>query len=262
MRYVIKVGGHSLGDLSLNNPVMANLGADLQKLLDDGHQLCVVHGGGPQIDHLLALSGIDSEFVEGLRVTSAATIATIQMALSAVNAAITTQLSARGIKAVGLRGFDGNQAIGTAVGEPWGQVAATVEVDPSLIQALWDSNFVPVLSPVVSDGHGNLLNCNADGFAGALCQALDVSALFLLSDIDQVRATFDDPASGLTRVSFSELEEMILDGRVSGGMVPKVRAAISAGAHGATRVIIANAATPQVITKALVYEVPATEVVA
>ena len=261
MRYVVKIGGHSLDDLTSDAPVLNGLCTEIKHLLDVGHEIVLVHGGGPQIDQLLALSGIGSEFAEGLRVTTAATISTIQMALSAVNSAITVRLNAIGVKAVGLRGFDGNQVVGTAIGEPWGQVATRVEVDPTLILALWDNGIIPIMSPVVSDGQGDLLNCNADAFAGALCQALDASALFLLSDIDQVRANADDPASGLPKVSFAELEAMVADGRVSGGMVPKARAAIAAGMHGARRVIIANAATPEVLTRALTYEVPTTEVI-
>ena len=145
---------------------------------------------------------------------------------------------------------------------PWGQVATDLKIDPVLLLGLMESGFVPVLSPVVSNGKGNLLNCNADELAGAVASALKADALFLLSDIDQIRSDVNDSTTGLDRVSLEELKLMTIDGRASGGMLPKAKAAIAASSQGASRVIVANAALPNVITRILRNQAKATEVVA
>ncbi len=262
MKYVIKLGGHSLNDLSPASEMVRWLCEDLRLLLDNGDFVCVIHGGGPQIDAELALAGISSEFVEGLRVTSLDAAMRTEMALSSVNAALVLALNSAGIRGVGLRGLDGNQVVGRPAGSPWGSVAQSPHVNPSLIEVLWASGYLPVISPITSDGKGQLLNCNADELAGSVSRALGADALFLLSDIDQIRLDVLDAATGLAKISFDDLEAMVNDGRASGGMIPKAKAAIAAGRHGAARVVIANAATKNILTKALTNQALTTEVIA
>jgi acetylglutamate kinase len=135
-------------------------------------------------------------------------------------------------------------------------------VNPSLIEVLWASGYLPVISPITSDGKGQLLNCNADELAGSFSRALGADALFLLSDIDQIRLDVLDAATGLAKITFDDLEAMVNDGRASGGMIPKAKAAIAAGRQGAARVVIANAATKNILTKALANQALTTEVIA
>jgi len=262
VRFVVKLGGHSLDDLTVASSVLNSLSEDLDALSSEGHQVCLVHGGGPQIDALLGALNIESSFIDGLRVTSKEAVSGIQMALSAVNASLVTVLGAKGLSTVGLSGFDGNLATSSPLDGPWGQVATDLKIDPVLLLGLMESGFVPVLSPVVSNGKGNLLNCNADELAGAVASVLKADALFLLSDIDQIRSDVNDSTTGLDRVSLEELKLMTIDGRASGGMLPKAKAAIAASSQGASRVIVANAALPNVITRILRNQAKATEVVA
>lgn len=260
MKIVVKLGGHSLDDLSPTSEVLASLASDIKMLIAQGHRICVVHGGGPQINQMLNLAGVHSEFVEGLRVTSPEAMNYLQMALAGVNAALVAFLNANEIQAVGLSGLDTNLAIAELAGEPWGQVGFNPKVETSLIEMLWETSMVPVVSPVVSDGRGTLLNCNADELAGAFTGKLAADVLVLLSDVDQLRADPHDATTGLNAVHVGELEEMILDGRINGGMIPKARAAIAGCRHGANRVVIANAAVPRVLEKILSNDAITTEV--
>jgi acetylglutamate kinase len=262
VRYVVKLGGHSLTDLSSSNDVLLSLAEDLITLGSQGHSVCVIHGGGPQIDQALRLAGLEIEYVDGLRITSSQSISIIQTALAGVNAAIVTTLNARGVLCLGLRGFDGGQALASSLGGPWQLVAKDLSVNPSLIETLWGAGYVPVLSPVVMDSEGQMLNCNADELAGAVASALGADALFLLSDVDQLRADVNDAKSGLDLVTFAELTTMVDEGNVSGGMIPKVKAALVAGSGGATRVVIANASTKHILMKAISNKALTTEVTA
>ncbi len=257
---MVKMGGHALDELQPTAPALVALAADIETLQRNGDQVVVVHGGGPQINELLNAVSIDSRFVDGLRVTDERTMHYVDLALAGVNRALVAALHVAGANAVGLSGFDGGLLRARSIGEPWGHVAATPQVDGSVLTTLLAAGFVPVVSPVASDDEGSALNCNADTAAGAIAGALDATGLVLLSDIDQLRADPDDASSGLTNVSIAEVEAMIASGAAREGMRPKLAAAAQALEAGAQRVWLANGTRPHALRDVLQGNLATTEV--
>jgi acetylglutamate kinase len=260
-RLVVKLGGHALDDLSVTSSTLAALASDLVSLRDEGADVVVVHGGGPQIAQLLQEVGRTSEFHEGLRITTPATMDYVAMALASVNTALVAALSHAGLRCVGLSGVDGHMVQGKSLGMPWDRAATVASVTPDALEAQWAAGFVPVVSPVSVDEEGALVNCNADIVAGALAGALGASTLVLLSDIDQLRADPDDASSVLTHVSASKVRDMIESGAAREGMRPKMTAALDALAGGAQRVVLANGTRVHAVRDVLSGQVPTTEVV-
>ena len=261
-RLVLKLGGHALDDLSASSPLLVALAEDLRALVSEGVQVAVVHGGGPQIAELLSRVGLPSEFHQGLRVTTPATMEYVAMALASVNAALVAALSHAGLACVGLRGADGAMIRGRSLGEPWDRAGAVVSVTSQLLETQWRGGYLPVVSPVVIDEHGALLNCNADIVAGALAGALGAETLVLLSDVDQLRADPDDAASALTRVNAARVRDLIDSGAAREGMRPKMTAALDALEAGARRVLLANGLRPHAVRDVVRGQIPTTEVVA
>jgi acetylglutamate kinase len=260
-RLVVKMGGHALDDLSATSPVLKSLAEDLNALVAEGTEVVVVHGGGPQIADLLEKVGLPSAFHEGLRITSAETMAYVAMALASVNSAIVSALTLAGLDCVGLCGVDGDMVRGRSLGAPWGRAGTVVKVSANVLETQWRGGFVPVVSPVIADENAQLLNCNADLVAGALAGALEASTLVLLSDIDQLRADPDDAASVLTHVSASRVREMISSGAARDGMRPKMTAALDALSAGAQRVVLANGLRLHAVRDVVHGQIPTTEVV-
>ena len=258
--YVVKMGGHALDDLSPTSPTLAALAADISEVRASGTAVVLVHGGGPQIAQLLREVNGESSFVDGLRVTSPATMVYVDMALASVNRALVAALRTHGLSAVGVSGVDGGVISATALGEPWGQVASNVQVAPQLLTDLVASGWVPVVSPVAMASDGQRLNCNADTAAGAIAGALSADGLVLLSDIDQLRADPDDASSGLDRVHLGQVEAMIASGAARDGMRPKLTAAADALTAGAARVWLANGTRAHVLRDLLANELLTTEV--
>ena len=259
-RLVVKLGGHALDRLDPAAPVLVDLAADVAALASAGTGVVVVHGGGPQIGALLSERGIAERFVDGLRVTDAATLESVVMALGWVNASIVAALGAAGLRAAGVSGPDCVTLRATPAGEPWGLVGEDPVVDAGLLELLLGAGVTPVVSPVGAGGAG-LLNVNADTAAGAIARALG-ARLVLLSDVDQVRSDPDDPASGLGRVTRADAAALLSAGAARDGMAPKLRAALDAVAGGAGSVTLASAARAHSLRDALAGAVPTTEVVA
>lgn len=261
-RLVVKVGGHALDDLDVTSPVLRSLAADLDALVTEGYEVVVVHGGGPQIAELLDHVGLPSLFHEGMRITSTATMHYVAMALSSVNLALVSALTQAGLACVGLCGVDGELLSGTSLGAPWDRAGTVAKVTPGILEAQWRGGFLPVVSPVIADATGRLLNCNADLVAGALAGALGANSLVLLSDVDQLRADPDDAGSALTHVSATRVREMIASGAIRDGMRPKMTAALDALSAGAQRVVLANGLRSHAVRDVVHSQIPTTEVVA
>lgn len=260
MTLVVKVGGHALDDLSSSSAVLADLAADVAQLKQTGERVVVVHGGGPQIAELLSLAGLESRFEDGLRVTDDETMRYVAMALAEVNLRVVAALNHSGLAAVGLSGADATLLSSTSLGEPWRRAGGPPRVRVELIEALTASGYVPVVCSVAVDENGELLNCNADAAAGALAGALDAERLVLLSDVDQIRADANDPASSLARLTGDELSGLIDSGAAREGMRPKALAALAALEGGARSVTLANGARAHALAGALGGEIPTTEV--
>lgn len=260
MTLVIKVGGHALDDLSAASAVLGDLATDVARLREGGERVVLVHGGGPQIAQLLALAGLESRFVDGLRVTDEPTMGFVAMALADVNLRVVAALNHAGLAAVGLTGADGSLLHSTSLGEPWQRAGGAPSVRADVVLALVDAGFVPVVCSVALDAQGGLLNCNADAAAGALARALDADRLVLLSDVDQIRSDANDPASALTALTRDELRSLVDSGAAREGMRPKAEAALAALEGGARSVTLANGGRAHALAGALSGEIPTTEV--
>lgn len=259
--YVVKIGGHALDTLRPDSDVLVALASDVTELLDESTHVVVVHGGGPQIQSLLDAVGLESRFHEGLRVTDDATMEIVAMALGQVNLNLVAALNRAGLVSVGLNGADHSLMTASALGPPWGRAATLPKVNSDVIEMLWASGVTPVVSSVVTDEHGELVNCNADAAAGALAGALHAEALVLLSDVNQLRRDPLDEDTSMELVTSDDVVRMIDEGAILEGMRPKMTAALDALEGGARRVLMANGTTPHALRDALSGSSKRTEVV-
>jgi acetylglutamate kinase len=260
VRLVVKLGGHALDSLEPDAPVLGDLAEDLAGLQETGVDVAVVHGGGPQIAELLARLGEESRFVEGIRVTTPATLEAVTMALAWVNVKVSVALATKGLRTVGVSAAAAGLLTASPLGAPWGRVGGSVSVDSHALETLWAARFIPVVSPVAVDSSGGLLNVNADVAAGALAGAVGAQRLVLLSDVDQVRADPDDPASALGSIDRATVDALLASGAAREGMRPKLSAALDALSGGAARVTLANGTKPHALREALAGRGPTTEV--
>lgn len=261
-RYVVKLGGHALDSLAPDAPVLVALAEDVARLREEGVEVAVVHGGGPQIAALLDALGRESHFHDGLRVTDEETMEYVAMALGQVNVHLVAALAHAGLACAGLSGVDGGTLRSRALGAPWGRAGGVPRVSTTLLEALWGAGVTPVVSSIAADEDGALVNCNADTAAGALAGALDAAALVLLSDVDQLRADPEDPGTSLASVSATEVRALLASGAARDGMRPKMSAALDALAGGARRVTLANGTRPHALAATLAGEWATTEVLA
>lgn len=254
---VIKVGGHAVGTGGALEHVANVLAGDVGLLTDEGATVVIVHGAGPQIERALAAHGVTGAVIDGLRVTPPEAMDIVATALKDVNAHLTAALTRHGLTARSVLGREG-LLHATARGGPWGRVGTHVTVDPTFLADA--SRGVPVVDPVATDADGHLLNCNADTVAGAIACALDAAVLVLLSDVDQIRADPNDPASALATVTRDDVAVLLGSGGIRGGMIPKVDAALAAVDAGARRVVIASAREPGDVRRAVAGDGTFTEV--
>ncbi len=260
MTVVVKLGGHALDRVDADAPRLVELAADVQALRDEG--VLIVHGGGPQIGELSDRMGVTSHFSDGLRVTDTETMRVVAWALSEVNLAVTCALVHAGLPAVGLAGVSGGMVQGTPAGPAWGRTALDVDVDPAPLMALVRASWVPVISPIALARDGGMVNVNADTVAGSIAGAVGARALFLLSDVEQLRADPDDASSALAHVTGEDITRMLESGAIRDGMRPKARAALDAVRAGARRVVVGDGTRPHAVRDLLADQAPSTEVVA
>ncbi len=233
---VIKYGGNAMVDDSLKQDFARDV--VLMKLV--GMNPVVVHGGGPQIGEYLKRMGKESRFVEGLRVTDRETMDVVEMVLGGlVNKEIVSLINQQGGKAVGLSGKDGGLIRarklimnGPAKDEKLpseiidiGHVGEVLGIDPELVALLDTQDFIPVIAPIGVDGDGQTYNINADSVAGKLAITLRAEKLILLTNTPGI---LDKNGKPLTGLSAKEIDSLIADGTIEGGMLPKVRCALDA----------------------------------
>ena len=233
---VVKYGGNAMTDEHLKQCFARDV--VLLKLV--GMNVVVVHGGGPQIEQMLARVGKTGEFVQGMRVTDAETMQVVEMVLGGqVNKDIVNLINQQGGKAVGLTGKDGNfirakkllMADADKPGEfiDLGQVGDIVSIDPALITLLDTGDFIPVIAPVGVGEQGETYNINADVVAGKIAEVLRAEKLVMLTNTPGVL----DKAGGLlTGVTPKQIDDMLADGTLSGGMLPKISSALDAARSG------------------------------
>ncbi len=234
---VVKAGGHAMQDEKL----CASFAVDVVLLKYIGIRPVIVHGGGPQIASAMDRLGLESRFVDGLRVTDDATMEVVEMVLGGkVNREIVERVQQAGGRGVGLTGSDGGMLRvrpKRLEGGDVGRVGEIVEVDPQVISALGDAGFVPVVAPIGTDEHGLTYNVNADEAAGALAVALSAEKLMLLTDVDGV---CDTSGSLVSQLTVEEARKLVAEGTIREGMIPKVECCIEALAGGVRRTHIVD----------------------
>ena len=233
---VVKYGGNALAGTS-DHDALELFAQDIVLMRLVGMRPVVVHGGGPQISALMNRLGKEPEFVDGLRVTDADTVDIARMVLAGqVNPQLVTAINVHGRYAVGLSGADGGLLRAAERDPRLGFVGDVDVVDPALLQGLLDDELVPVVATIGVDQHGQPYNINADVAAGEIATALGAEKLIYLTDIDGLRRDAADPSTLISHVTSDELAELIADGTVAGGMIPKVQSCIDAvrgGVNGA-----------------------------
>jgi len=241
---VVKFGGNAMGDPDL----FEQFASDIVLMHRVGMRPVVVHGGGPQIGEWLDKLGKTSEFVDGRRVTDAETLDVAQMVLiGKVNSDIVSALNVHGPVAVGLSGQDAGLIEAAERDPSLGFVGDVTGVNPSIITRLLSMDLVPVVSTVGSDSDGQAYNINADAVAGAIAEALDAQKLIFLTDVAGLLRDVADPTSLIQRVSTSEAAELIADGTIGGGMIPKIEGCLQAINRGVSEVHLIDGRVPHAL---------------
>ena len=242
---VIKFGGHAMGEQAS----IEAFASDIVFLQQVGAKPVVVHGGGPQIGSMLARLEMESNFIDGLRVTDQQTISIVEMVLAgAINKSLVTSISAAGGMSVGISGKDGNLIIAKKLNHrtkdtdsaienlvDLGYVGIPDKVDKQVLDALLGVNMIPVVAPLGLGADGQTYNINADTAAGSIASALNASRLLMLTDVDGV---LDDNGKLIPRLSIAQARQLILNGVIKGGMIPKVETCIQAVQSGAGAAVI------------------------
>lgn len=227
---VVKYGGAAMKDSSLKENVIR----DIVFLSCVGVKPVVVHGGGPEINSWLSKLNIEAQFKNGLRVTDAKTMDVVEMVLvGRVNKEIVSLINRAGAPAVGLCGKDANLIQARSIDrEGVGFVGEVTQVDTRLVKSLVDSGYVPVISSVAADKHGQAHNINADTVAGEIAAALEAEKLILLTDTAGILEDYQDASSLITQLDIRQARDLIEQGVVSGGMIPKVNCCVRSLAQG------------------------------
>lgn len=249
---VIKLGGHAMG----SDAALADFARDVVLMKQCNVNPVVVHGGGPQINEMLKRLEIPSSFVEGKRVSDAATVEVVEMVLSGrINKRIVQAINAQGGKAVGLSGKDANLMVcekdlmtvdreGVPVSVDLGFVGRPVEMNPEVLARFLGSDFIPVVAPVGAGRAGETYNVNGDTAAGAIAAAMKADRLLLLTDVAGVKGADGEV---LTALSAADVRGLTASGVIAGGMIPKTQTALDAIAGGVRAVVILDGRAPHAV---------------
>ena len=252
--FVVKYGGHAMGDAERAQ----DFAEDIVLLKAVGINPVVVHGGGPQIGNLLKRLGIESRFVDGLRVTDAATAEVAEMVLAgSINKEIVAHIAQAGGRAVGISGKDAGLVTaikverttkdpGSAIEQAvdLGFVGEPASVDRSIIDTLTSAGIVPVIAPVAVGKDGHTYNINADTMAGAIAGALNAARLFLLTDVAGV---LDKQGALMTDLTPASIAGLVSDGTITGGMIPKLETCVAAVDAGVDAAVILDGRVPHAL---------------
>ena len=252
--FVIKYGGHAMGDAELAD-IFAR---DVVLMKQVGINPVVVHGGGPQIGRMLERLHVETEFVDGLRVTSAATVDVVEMVLAGtINKSIASAINQAGGTAIGLSGKDGNliqaRKLRRTKRDPesnieqildLGFVGEPVKINPQVLAALEQSGMIPVIAPIGVGAEGETYNINADTVAGAVAAAIGAARLLLLTDVIGV---LDKQGDLLTDLTVDDVAQLEVDGTVTGGMIPKLQTCVEAVRGGVEASVILDGRVPHAL---------------
>jgi acetylglutamate kinase len=243
--FVVKYGGHAMGDPELAH----DFAQDVVLLKAVGINPVVVHGGGPQIGNMLKKLGVESRFIDGLRVTDKATAEVAEMVLSgAINKELVGWIAGAGGKAIGISGKDGGLVTASKVTrtakDPDSQIEQAIDlgfvgepetVDTKVIETIVTAGMIPVIAPIAPGADGETYNVNADTMAGAIAAALGAARLFLLTDVAGV---LDKEGKLLTDLRPADIERLQQDGTISGGMIPKLETCVHAVEAGCEAAVV------------------------
>ncbi|MCD8052892.1 MAG: acetylglutamate kinase [Lachnospiraceae bacterium] len=234
---VVKYGGSAMLDEQLKDNVIKDV--VLLKLV--GFKPIIVHGGGKDISKWVSKSGMEPRFVNGLRVTDAATMEIAEMVLNRVNKGLVQKVEALGVHAVGLSGKDGGMLKVTkklSGGQDIGFVGEIESVDPKIITDLLEKDFLPIICPIGVDGEYNTYNINADDAACAIAKAVKAEKLAFLTDTEGLYRNFEDKDSLIRQITVEDAQALIDSGELTGGMLPKLQNCVDALNAGVNRVHI------------------------
>ena len=235
---VIKLGGHAM----VSDEALETFARDVVLMRQVGINPVIVHGGGPMINSMLDKLNIESEFIDGKRVTDSETISVVEMVLSGnVNKKIVQAINNQDGRAVGLSGKDAKLITCVQDKPELGLVGTPNDVNPEVIFNLFENDMIPVIAPLGSDIDGETLNINGDTVSGAIAAALKADRLLLLTDVSGVQ---DKDGSIITELNSNQIKNWINEGIISGGMIPKTETALMALEGGVRGVVILDGRVP------------------
>ena len=242
-KVVVKYGGSAMLDHNLEESVIKDVA--LLKLV--GMQPIIVHGGGKEINKWISKVGKETRFEEGFRVTDKDTMEIAEMVLNRVNKNLVSMVEHLGVKAIGLCGKDGGMLHVQKKmpnGKDIGFVGDIDHVNTEVIDTLLKNDYIPIIAPIGMDDEGNTYNINADDAACAIARAMKVEKLAFLTDIEGVYKDPKDPSTLISELEVKEAKELIADGYIGGGMLPKLQNCIDASESGVSRVHILDGRIP------------------
>jgi acetylglutamate kinase len=241
---VVKFGGNAMVDAALAR----QFADDIVLLHAVGLRIVVVHGGGPQISEAMAKFGKVPEFREGQRVTDAETLEIVRMVLvGKVGRDIVSSINVHGPLAVGISGEDAGLIAAEARDPELGFIGDVVSVNPTIVERLLAEHLIPVVSTIGSDAAGQAYNINADAVAGALAGALGAEKVLYLTDVAGVMRDLHDPSTLMTELTPSQIRDLIAQGVIDGGMIPKTEACITALDRGAKAAHLLDGRVPHAL---------------
>ncbi len=241
---VIKYGGNAM----LNEELKRSTMKDIVLLTLIGIKVVLIHGGGPEISDALKKTGKDSQFIDGLRITDKETAETVQMVLAGkVNKNLVNLIGSVGGSAVGVSGIDNQLILAEQQSEKLGYVGKITKINPKIIFDLLDKGYIPVISTVGCDKHGNVYNINADMASSRIAGAIQAETMLAMTDIAGVMRNVQDESSLISVVHVDEIDALIQSGVISGGMIPKVNCCVEAIHCGVKKVFIIDGRVPHSI---------------
>lgn len=256
--FVMKCGGSTLAALP------DSFFEDLHELQASGVQAVIVHGGGPAISENLSKLGIESSFVNGLRVTTEDVLDVVEMTLAgSINKAIVRRIQGSGGLALGISGVDGNLITVRPVenSHEVGLVGEVTGVKTEIVTGILNMGYIPVIAPIGVDNAGQRYNINADTAAGAVASGIDSPQMIVVTDVPGIMREIEGQKVVLPSVTVQDIEEMIASGEIYGGMIPKVRAAMDCIQGSVSEVVIVDGKEPRVLGRVLQGEALGTRIV-
>lgn len=240
---VVKYGGSAMENEELQKNVIKDV--TLLKLV--GFKPIIVHGGGKAISKWVGKVGKEAQFINGLRVTDEETMEIAEMVLGKVNKNLVAMVEELGVKAIGISGKDGGMLKVDkkySNGQDIGYVGDINHVDPSILYDLLEKDFLPIIAPIGLDDDYNTYNINADDAACAIAKAIGAEKLAFLTDIKGLYKDINDPESFISELTASQANQLLEEGCIGGGMIPKLNNCTSAVENGVNRVIILDGRIP------------------